>query len=377
MNSRGNALKHGLSGAGVVMLPEDRETYERRRAAWAEELGVVGDARTYLVDRAALASVRLDRCVTIEAARLGDRARDAERAFDRRLRRKARAPGARLAGDPIAIGARLRGFAAGCRWLIERLDALAAQLEGHGPVDGALWSDGLLIVGETVAWLRDLADDSEARGTVLIALGFEREKLAAERDRLEAEVEGPARQHVRTLALFDPSDEAARLAKYESTHESTLHRSLKAVGRRRGVDRPAEPDFEAEGAEARVENEPNLAPVAVENEPNPAVLRVVPRPIRNAPKRRRRRFAAMLVLGLLAGLLLGSPGAGNDRPNTLLDRVFGLFYRAADDARPGPSAPADLGAAGAHPRTPPAVVGAGIVSPRRWTTGNERATMKV
>jgi hypothetical protein len=329
-NSRINALKHGLTGAGVVMLPEDRETYERRRADWAEELGVVEDARTYLVDRAALASVRLDRCVTIESARLADRAHEAERTFDRRQRRKARTLGARLAADPVKVGARLRGFAAGCRWLLARLDALAAQLEESGPVDGALWGDGLLLVGESVAWLREFADDPEARRTVLVALGFEREKLATARDRLEAEVEGPARQHARTLALFDPSDEAMRLAKYESIHESTLHRSLKAVERRARPSRLPIAEDEPEEAPAPVENEPNPAPVAVENEPNPAVLRVVPRPVRDEPKRRRRRFATWMLLGLLAGLLLGSPGEGQARPNTLLGRVFGLVARAAE-----------------------------------------------
>jgi hypothetical protein len=347
LNSRGNSLKHGLTGAGVVMLPEDRETYEHRRAAWAEELGVVEDARTYLVDRAALASVRLDRCVTIESARLADRADEAERTFDRRERRKARALGTRLAEDPATIGARLRGFAAGCRWLIERLDALAGSLQGTDPVDGALWGDGLLLVGESVAWLREFADDPEARRTVLVALGFEREKLAVERDRLEAEVEGPARQHARTLALFDPSDEAARLAKYEAMHESTLHRSLKAVGRRPRVDRLPEPDFEPEDAEtlvenepnfapAGVENEPNPAPAGVENEPNPAVLRVVPRPVRNEPKHRRRQFVARVLLGALAGLLLGLPRDGEGRPNTLLDRAFRLFSGSVERPRPAP-----------------------------------------
>ncbi|HWE38615.1 MAG TPA: hypothetical protein VG406_18745 [Isosphaeraceae bacterium] len=341
--ARGNALKHGLSGAGVVLLPEDRETYERRRAEWAEGLGVESGERQYHLDRAVMASVRLDRCVTIESARLADRASEAERLFDRHERRKARALGKRLADDPVKIGVRLRGTAVGCRWLVDRLDALAARLAGPGTLDDPFWADCHHILGASSTWPRDIIDDPEARQSLVDAIAAERTALAAERDRLEVEVEAPARQHARTLALFDPSDEAMRLAKYESLHESTLHRSLKAVDRGSRAKRLPEAEIEPEIAPALVENEPNSAPVAAQNEPNSAPvvgLRVVPRPsprpIRNEPKRLVRWFAAWLLLGMLAGLFLRPSGAGDDRPNSLLGRVFGPFVGAVE--RPQPAA---------------------------------------
>ncbi|HWE38543.1 MAG TPA: hypothetical protein VG406_18375 [Isosphaeraceae bacterium] len=338
--ARGNALKHGLTGAGVVMRPEDRETYERRRAEWAESLGVDSDPRQYHLDRAVMASVRLDRCVTIESARLIDRAAEAEHLFDRRQRRKARALGAKLADNPVAIGARLRQTAAGCRWLIDRFDDLDGRLAGPGTLDEA--SRGLCrdLLDESVSWLRELTDDPEARGTLRQAIATARESLVAERDRLEVEDEAPARQHARTLALFDPSDEALRLARYEATNEATLHRSLKALDRRPKTSRLPKPHFEPEIQPAPVENEPNSAPTAVENEPNssPGVgLRVVPRPrprpVRNEPKARRLGFVGVFLLCLLAGLALGSFGEGQNRPNTLLDRIFSLFAGVVERPR--------------------------------------------
>jgi hypothetical protein len=79
--SRKNSLKHGLTGQGVVLPNEDAAEVERRLAAFQEELKPSGEVGKALVRRAALMSVRMDRCVEQETAALSERVRKAEADF--------------------------------------------------------------------------------------------------------------------------------------------------------------------------------------------------------------------------------------------------------------------------------------------------------
>jgi hypothetical protein len=79
--SRCNALKHGLTGEGVVLPNEDRAEVERRLAAFQDELKPSGEVGRALVHRAAVLSVRLDRSVSQETATLSGRVRQAEADF--------------------------------------------------------------------------------------------------------------------------------------------------------------------------------------------------------------------------------------------------------------------------------------------------------
>ena len=80
-NSRRNALKHGLTGEGVVLPNEDAAEVERRLVAFQEELQPTGEVGRSLVRRAALMSVRMDRCVSQETAAFSERVRRAEAEF--------------------------------------------------------------------------------------------------------------------------------------------------------------------------------------------------------------------------------------------------------------------------------------------------------
>jgi hypothetical protein len=71
--SRGNALKHGLTDEGIVLPDEDAAEVERRLAAFQDELQPEGEVGRTLVRRAALLSVRMDRCVEQETAALSER----------------------------------------------------------------------------------------------------------------------------------------------------------------------------------------------------------------------------------------------------------------------------------------------------------------
>ena len=79
--SRANALKHGLTGAGVVLPNEDAAEVERRLAAFQEELQPSGEVGRALVRRAAVCSIRMDRSVEQETAAISERVRRAEAEF--------------------------------------------------------------------------------------------------------------------------------------------------------------------------------------------------------------------------------------------------------------------------------------------------------
>ena len=80
-NSRRNALKHGLTGEGVVLPNEDAAEVERRLVAFEDELRPVGEVGRALVRRAAVCSIRMDRSVEQETAALSERVRRAEADF--------------------------------------------------------------------------------------------------------------------------------------------------------------------------------------------------------------------------------------------------------------------------------------------------------
>ena len=80
-NSRRNSLKHGMTGAGVVLPNEDAEEVERRLAAFQDELKPTGELGKALIRRAAICSVRMDRSVSQETATLAGRIRRAEAEF--------------------------------------------------------------------------------------------------------------------------------------------------------------------------------------------------------------------------------------------------------------------------------------------------------
>ncbi len=80
--SRRNALRHGLAGQGAVMLPEDEALYRERLEAWTDTLRPRDAVEEYLVSRAVVRSVQLDRGTRIENARVVERVEEAERQFE-------------------------------------------------------------------------------------------------------------------------------------------------------------------------------------------------------------------------------------------------------------------------------------------------------
>jgi hypothetical protein len=72
-NSRQNALKHGLTGAGVVLPVEDAAEVERRVASFRAELQPSSSVGLTLVRRAATLAVRMEKCADRELADTAER----------------------------------------------------------------------------------------------------------------------------------------------------------------------------------------------------------------------------------------------------------------------------------------------------------------
>ena len=76
--SRANALKHGLTGAGVVLPTEDAAEVERMFEGLEDQFRPSGDAGRVLARRLATCAVRMERAVLQESAALRDRVLDAQ-----------------------------------------------------------------------------------------------------------------------------------------------------------------------------------------------------------------------------------------------------------------------------------------------------------
>jgi RecG-like helicase len=82
VRSRANSLKHGLTGAGVVLVEADAAEVERRSASFAIELNAVGEVGQALARRAALNSVRMERAADQQEAALLEHVREVEEVFE-------------------------------------------------------------------------------------------------------------------------------------------------------------------------------------------------------------------------------------------------------------------------------------------------------
>jgi hypothetical protein len=71
--SRANAVKHGLTGDGIVIHAEDVEEVERRFVAFRNELQPSSELGLTLVRRAATLAVRMEKCTEREMAAIEDR----------------------------------------------------------------------------------------------------------------------------------------------------------------------------------------------------------------------------------------------------------------------------------------------------------------
>ncbi|WP_435016127.1 hypothetical protein TA3x_003687 [Tundrisphaera sp. TA3] len=252
------ALKHGLTGRGIVLPVEDEAAVAGKFAAYERELKAEGEVGRDLARRAAVMAVRLDRAAEHEAAMLARKIRVAEEVHDEERRTYVDELADDLREAPATVVRRLKAVPEGVDWLVAAWNGIKADLQdparvrwngGHWhrienlmgrrpgaipahevePLVHACWGSlGALAEHEGAgldpdarqAWARDrLAEWIDAQVAALEALrpGLPLDRIAA--DRADAG----------RRALFDPSPQATLARKYEAAAERGLYRALKEL----------------------------------------------------------------------------------------------------------------------------------------------------
>ena len=129
--SRANGLKHGLTGLGIVLREDDQAEVERRSLAMIAELQPGTETGLQLVRRAAVLSVRVERCAELETAATSARVRSAWDHFDDDQRDAADALFASLGEKPWATLRRLQRTFQGVDRLIQAWQDLKTDLEAN------------------------------------------------------------------------------------------------------------------------------------------------------------------------------------------------------------------------------------------------------
>jgi hypothetical protein len=319
-----NAVTHGLR-CQVVEPEHQRPLIEARVAEWAADLKPSGAAQSWLVRRAAAASVRLDLCLEAEVERRAAAAERAEAKYLREARRKASILAQALPHRPIQTAEALEATAFGCEYLLNEFAAMARDLsdaDGYlgkaerehalmmmgidprrpdpdhpvaGPfVRAALANDckpdpeaidawtgldtkGLDPIARRIKQAAALPTEEEGRIQNLEAITERMAELERLMDERFEEVEGPAIDEIRRRAMLASvgTKSAERFRRYEAGHSLDLHRALNALAKlRKDADaRPSDADACAwtASANAPAPNEPKPGPEAeAPNEPKPA-----------------------------------------------------------------------------------------------------------
>ncbi len=277
--SRRNGLKHGLTGAGVVVAEDDRPEVDRRSEALRRELAPGSTLGAILVGQMATLSVRMERSARQEAAATATRVRHSGETFDRDRERRAASLLECLADDPRLVVGELRRSAEGVDRLLDAWRAVRAELTRS---DSVAWDGDDLVrstqlsglrVGEPDAaslaalWLatrgnfarlgpgdgeglEPLARRAWARARLVERVDAEVAALGRHRATLDPEAVALDRLDAAEVALFDPSREAALARRYESEARRGFYKALK--------------EFRQAEAEIEPESEPEVEPESVE-----------------------------------------------------------------------------------------------------------------
>jgi hypothetical protein len=276
--SRQNSLKHGLTGKGTVLPPDEVELFQERLHSWTNEDRPAGEIESYLLSCAVLATVRIDRCAKLDLADVAERREAANHDWEKRHRRRVRTAAKLLEDDPGRAAERLESFAMGCNWLIAEWNELREALGGQSRWTHEHAAQALRLLGLDT-WVQDdatamelrvnflasqaeidldevdsvcgtstahldpelrleaidavLSDSASARARLEAIVTAEIERLELLRDDLWRNEDGPKLASVIALASFDPSAVGTLRRRYESSSSLDMHRNLNLLARRR------------------------------------------------------------------------------------------------------------------------------------------------
>jgi len=257
--SRENAYKHGLTGEGVVLPTEDAGRVAGRFVGLMEEFAPGTLMGGILVKRAAMLSVRLDRCYEQEAANLSARVLSA--GSDLVDKRKAEAEHLlrTIGAEPATNSRRLMATPEGVEQMIAKWEGMKADLD-HA--EGCRWTyahsqladnlhgrdAGLIDVTPYMAWtmairgdyqylrpdrLAGLKDDDakalHAMNQIADLVDADIARLRAHRLAMDTSAVDAERATAPARALFDTSKDAVLARKYEAAAERGLYRALQEL----------------------------------------------------------------------------------------------------------------------------------------------------
>ncbi|WP_435019358.1 hypothetical protein TA3x_001254 [Tundrisphaera sp. TA3] len=254
-----NALKHGMTGEGIVLPPDEAAEVDASTAQLVAEMKPSGLMGRMLLRRIAVFHHRLDKCGRHDAAMTAQRVRDAARARDAARRAEVNDLGAILDIDPDRAVTRMLETPEGIDGLIEAWQVLRGKLDRPKTPKSPEWSvhddrrvDHLLgrhpgmhpptpfdpILRALRGDFSGLRDDQGAGLSRNARKRWAREQLARLiddevqalrelRPLIDDEAEAADRAEAGDRALFDPSKEAQLARKYEAAAERALFRALR------------------------------------------------------------------------------------------------------------------------------------------------------
>ena len=258
--SRRNGLKHGLTGEGVVVPDEDLAAIAERFEAFQADLKPRNDVALALVQRAAVLAVRMERSVRHEAAEI---TREMLAADDREADERAEELDrlvALIAKEPAEATRKLRRIPEGIDWMIERWEALKADLLGRS---NRRWDQGqgerasnllgrkarydgesrLIALSHATLGLFHLLGEDDwpglpdqsrreaARAELGKIIDGEIARLQGVREGLDHQAIARDRAGAQARALFSTTPEAILARKYEAAAERGFFRALQQIER--------------------------------------------------------------------------------------------------------------------------------------------------
>jgi hypothetical protein len=272
--SRRNGLKHGLSGAGIVLAPEDADAVERRNEALQAELNPRTTLGEALVRKIATLSIRMERSATQETAAIARRVNHAPDDFDNERFDEAERLFDLLGEEPRINLRKLRKSPEGVDRLILAWQVLRDDLQreprplwtaGHleraknltgskmdeaqgstlNNLSKALWGD-FGIPGNREDEEFGIGNDSRkalARQQLIERIDSEIVDLEAHYETLDFELIELDRAQAGDIALFDPSKAATLARRYESEASRGFFQAIKELRQveAEALERPAQP----------------------------------------------------------------------------------------------------------------------------------------
>ncbi len=252
--SRANAVKHGLTGAGIALPGEDAAMVEARFLDLQEQMAPDGIEGALLVRQMALSSLRIDRAAQQETAALARLARHAATEFDLAHAAEVERLFDTIEDNPSEHHRRLLTSTAGIDLIDRTLDAIRDQVEsgayrlwqdthrsqiealfggtfGAFPVARvgalllALSGDFLFIPPREWAGIAEEARPEWAATALMERIDTERARLLAIRAAIDPTILSADRQEAARHALFDPPPALVLARKYEATAHRTFQRS--------------------------------------------------------------------------------------------------------------------------------------------------------